>query len=85
MPTRSKSKRGEGKLASYNPEIGSRSFTRRREMNSPRKLGPYESEDDFFEVFNLMKSMVEEMYEGQKKEKEEDTSEKDECKVLDLL
>jgi hypothetical protein len=56
--TGSKSKRGEGKLSSYNPEIGSRIFTRRREMTSSRKLGPYNFEDDFFEDFNLMKSMV---------------------------
>jgi hypothetical protein len=48
-------------------EIGSRSFTRRREMTSPRKLGPYNSEDDFFEDFNLMKSMVEEMYKGRRR------------------
>jgi hypothetical protein len=45
-------------------------------MTSRRKLGPYDSEDDFFEAFNLMKSMLEEMYEGQNKTKEEDTSEK---------
>jgi hypothetical protein len=32
-------------------------------MDSPRMLGPYESEDDFFEEFNLMKIMVEKMYE----------------------
>jgi hypothetical protein len=29
---------------------------------SPRKLGPYASEDDFFEAFQLMKAMVEELY-----------------------
>jgi hypothetical protein len=79
MLTRSKSKRGEGKLASYNPEIGSRSFTRRGEMDSPRRLGPYDSEDDFFEAFNLMKAMVEEMYEDRKKAKGESTSVKTEA------
>jgi hypothetical protein len=62
MLTRDKHKRGEGKLESYNPEIGSRSFTRREEMASPRKIGPYESEDDFFNAFNQMKAMVEELY-----------------------
>jgi hypothetical protein len=31
-------------------------------MASPRRLGPYDSEDDFFEEFNLMKSMVEDIY-----------------------
>jgi hypothetical protein len=46
-------------LAGYNLDIGSRIFTRRREMTLLRKLGPYNSEDDFFEAFNLMKSMVE--------------------------
>jgi hypothetical protein len=74
MLTRSKFKRGEGKLASYNPEIGSRSFTRRGEMVSPRMLGPYESEDDFLEPFHLMKAMVQEMYKDRKKAKGESTS-----------
>ena len=68
--------RGEGKLANYNPEIGSRIFTRRREMTSSRKLGPYNFEDDFFEDFNLMKLVVEEIYEGQEKANEGGTSEK---------
>jgi hypothetical protein len=31
-------------------------------MASPRKIGPYESEDDFFNAFNQMKEMVEELY-----------------------
>jgi hypothetical protein len=31
-------------------------------MSSLRKLGPYASEDDFFEGFQLIKSMVEEIY-----------------------
>jgi hypothetical protein len=31
-------------------------------MSSPRKLGPFAYEDDFFEAFQLMKSMVEELY-----------------------
>jgi hypothetical protein len=73
MLTRSKSKQGEGKLASYNIQIGSRSFTRRGKMDSPRKLGPYDFEDDFFEAF-LMKAMVEEMYKDRKKTKGESTS-----------
>ena len=62
MLTRAKHKHGEGKLESYNPGIGSRSFIRREEMASPRKIGPYESEDDFFNAFNQMKAMVEELY-----------------------
>jgi hypothetical protein len=39
-------------------------------------LGPYNFEDDFFEAFNLMKAMVEEMYEVREKDKEECASEK---------
>jgi hypothetical protein len=74
MLTRFKSKRGEGKIASYNPEIGSRSFTQRGKMASPRRLGPYDSKDDFFEAFNLMKVMVEGIYEDRKKAKGESTS-----------
>jgi len=62
MLTRAKHKCGEGKLESYNPDIGSRSFTLREEMDSPRKIGPFESEDDFFNAFNQMKQMVEELY-----------------------
>jgi hypothetical protein len=31
-------------------------------MSSPRKLGPYAFEENFFEAFQLMKSMVEELY-----------------------
>ena len=31
-------------------------------MDSPRRIGPYKSEDDFFEAFNLIKEMVEELY-----------------------
>jgi hypothetical protein len=60
MLTRARLKRGEGKLASYNPEIQRR--FRKREMDSPRRLGPYEYEDDFFEAFQLMKAMVEDLY-----------------------
>jgi hypothetical protein len=62
MLTRAKHKRGERKLESYNPEIGSRSFTQREEMASPRKIGPFEYEDEFFNSFNQMKAMVEELY-----------------------
>ena len=42
-------------------------------MTSSRKLGPYNSKDDLFKDFNLMKAMVEEMYEGREKIKEEGT------------
>jgi len=45
-------------------------------MTSLRKLSPYNSKDDYFEAFNLMKVTVEEMYEGREKAKEEGTSEK---------
>jgi len=62
MLTRSKQKHGEGKLEFYNPKIGSRRFTRREAMTSPRKIGPYEFEDDFFNAFNQTKAMVEDLY-----------------------
>jgi hypothetical protein len=61
MLTRDKHKRGEDKLESYNPEIGSRRFTRREGVASPRKIVPYESKDDFLNAFNQMKTMVEEI------------------------
>jgi hypothetical protein len=48
-------------------------------MASLRSLGPYDSEDDFFEAFNLVKAMVEEMYEDRKKAKGESTSVKTEA------
>jgi hypothetical protein len=51
MLTRAKLKRGEGQLEAL-----------KQEMSSPRKLGPYASEDDFFEAFKLMQAMVEEIY-----------------------
>jgi hypothetical protein len=60
MLTRDRLKRGEGQLEAFNPEIQRRS--RKQEMASPRKLGPYASEDNFFEAFQLMKAMVEELY-----------------------
>jgi hypothetical protein len=60
MLTRAKLKRGEGQLEDFNPEIQRRPH--KQEMSSPRKLGPYASEDDLFEEFKLMKSMVEELY-----------------------
>jgi hypothetical protein len=56
MLTRARLKRGEKKLASYNREIQTR--IRKREMDSPIKLGPYKYEEDFFKAFNLMQSMV---------------------------
>jgi len=45
-------------------------------MTSPRKSSLYDSKDDFFEAFNLMKSTVEEMYKVRNKAKGESTSEK---------
>jgi hypothetical protein len=60
MITRAKLKRGEGQLEDFNPEIQRR--PRKREMSSLRKLGPFASEDDFFEAFQFMKAMVEELY-----------------------
>jgi hypothetical protein len=62
MITSSKSKRGEGKLTSYNPQIGTTIFTLQREMTLPKKSGAYNTKYDFFEAFNLIKSMVESMY-----------------------
>jgi hypothetical protein len=56
MLTRARLKRGEGKLASYNPEI--QRILHKREMDSPRRLCTYEYEDDFFEEFKLMQAMV---------------------------
>ena len=60
MLTRAKLKRGEGQLEALNTEIQMR--LHKQEMSSPRKLGSYASEDDFFESFQLMKAMVEELY-----------------------
>ena len=60
MLTRAKIKREEGQLEAFNPEIQRRPH--KQEMSSPRKLGPYASEDDFFEAFQLRKAMVEELY-----------------------
>jgi hypothetical protein len=62
MLTRSRIKKGEGKLEVYNPKIGSRRSTQRGEMATPRKTNPFNSEEDFFEAFSLMKEMVEELY-----------------------
>ena len=62
MLTRAKHKHGKGKLQSYNPKIGSRRFNRTKEIDSPWKIGPYESKDDFFNAFNHMKEMVEDLY-----------------------
>jgi hypothetical protein len=49
MLTRAKLKHGEGKLECFDPEIQRR--IHKHEMDSPRKLGPFKSEDDFFEAF----------------------------------
>jgi hypothetical protein len=61
MLTRSKSKRGEGKLASYNPEIGSRGFTRRGEMEHEEFMS--EIDKEFRRMFLEMKNMVKELWE----------------------
>jgi hypothetical protein len=55
-------KNGEGKLEAYNPKIGSRRSTQRGDMDKPRKMNPFNYEEDFFEAFILMKEMVEEIY-----------------------
>jgi hypothetical protein len=60
MLTRAKIKRGEGQLEAFNLEIQRRPH--KQEMYSPRRLGPYASEDYLFEAFQLMKSMVEDLY-----------------------
>ena len=60
MLTRAKLKRGEGQLEALDTEIQRRSH--KQEMSSPQKLGPYKTEDDFFEAFKLMQSMVEELF-----------------------
>jgi hypothetical protein len=60
MLTREKLKRGEGQLEALDTEIQRRPH--KQEMSSPRKLGPFKSEDDFFEAFKLMQAMVEELY-----------------------
>ena len=60
MLTREKFKRGEGQLEALNTKILRR--LHKQEMSSPRKLGPFASEDDFFEAFKLMQAMVEEIY-----------------------
>jgi hypothetical protein len=60
MLTRKKLKQGEGQLEALNKEIQRR--LHKQEMSSPRKLGPFTYEDDFFESLKLMKAMVEELY-----------------------
>ena len=53
-------KRGEGQLEALDTKIQRRPH--KQEMSSPRKLGPYKTEDDFFEAFKLMQAMVKEIY-----------------------
>jgi hypothetical protein len=60
MLTREKLKRGEGQLEALDIEIQRRQH--KQEMSSPQKLGPFKSEDDFFEAFKLMQAMEEELY-----------------------
>jgi hypothetical protein len=60
MLTREKLKQGEGQLEALNIEIQRRPH--KQEMCSPRKIGPFASKDDFFDSFQLMKTMVEELY-----------------------
>jgi hypothetical protein len=62
MLTSSRLDKGEGKIEVYNPKIGSRRSTRKGDMATPRKTHPFNSEEDFFEEFALMKAMVEELY-----------------------
>jgi len=61
MLTRSNFKQGEGKIASYNPEIGSRNFTRRKEMEHEDVLS--EDDKDFRKMFHKMTTMVKELWE----------------------
>jgi hypothetical protein len=67
MLTREKLKQGEGQLEALDTEIQRRPH--KQEMSSPWKLGPFKYEDDFFEAFKLMQSMVEDIYHerGQRK------------------
>jgi hypothetical protein len=60
MLTRETLKKGEGQLEVLNTKIQRRPH--KQEMSSLRKLGIFASEDNFFESFQLMKAMVEELY-----------------------
>jgi hypothetical protein len=59
MLMRSKFKRGEGKLAIYNPEIGSRRFTRRGEMEHEEFMS--KADKEFQRIFLEMKNVVKEL------------------------
>jgi hypothetical protein len=61
MLMRSKSKRGEGKLEEFNPEIGSRSLFRRKEMEHEDVLS--EDDKEFRKMFLEMTTMVKELWE----------------------
>jgi hypothetical protein len=61
MLTRSKSKRGEGKFAIYNPQIGSRRFTQKKEMEHEDVL--FEADKEFRSIFLELTNMVKELWE----------------------
>ena len=59
MLTRSKIKRGEGKLEEIDPEIGSRKSDQRKAMDPHGGEGNIETEDEFEKTFYELKMMVE--------------------------
>jgi hypothetical protein len=74
MLNRSRIKKGEGQLENYNPEIGSRRRTQRGDMATPGRTNPFNFEKYFFKEFNLMKEMVEEIYNKRGQQRGEGTS-----------
>ena len=61
MLTRSKLKRGEGKLEEIDPEIGSKKSAHRKAMDSHGGEGNLETKDEFKNTFMDLKMMVEEL------------------------
>jgi hypothetical protein len=74
MFTRSRLKKGEGKLKVYNLEIGSRRSTRKGEMAAPKKKYIFNFEDNLFEASTLMKEMVGEIHNERGQKRGEGTS-----------
>ena len=64
--TRSRVQHGEGELEEFDPEIGSR----RGRMDSPKgedATSSIPSEGEFLKAFMMMQTMVEDIYQDQKK------------------
>ena len=59
MLTRSKLKKGEGKLEKIDPEIGSRNSAYRKAMDSHGGEGNLVTEDEFKNAFMDLKRMIE--------------------------